>query len=237
MQQIYAWLDLGDGLQPLNDHTRDVAVLDSLSIQWGTDTLGGQPDPAVCSFTLADHTGVLSGDFIRLAGARLVLTMSREPQWRDLAQYGAWEDCDFPIGELATRYRPDTVDADGSISLFDGIIASGGSIERHGDHWHLVLSASSRMLIWKRLQKQGPTSSEANLAGMHWTGTPEQRLTELNKRAQTAGAPIADASGLSLPAKRARRMMRTRIPASSTCCTGSTRTRPSCPYGTSTPTA
>lgn len=37
MQQIYAWLDLGDGLQPLNDHTRDVAVLDSLSIQWGTD--------------------------------------------------------------------------------------------------------------------------------------------------------------------------------------------------------
>ena len=30
---------------------------------------------------------------------------------RDLAQYGAWEDCDFPIGELATRYRPDTVDA------------------------------------------------------------------------------------------------------------------------------
>ncbi len=200
MQQIYAWLDLGDGLQPLNDHTRDVAVLDSLSIQWGTDTLGRQPDPAVCSFTLVDHTGSLSGDFIRLAGARLVLTMSREPQWRDLAQYGAWEDCDFPIGELATRYRPDTVDASGSVSLFDGIIASGGSIERHGDHWHLVLSASSRMLIWKRLQKQGPVSGAANLAGMHWTGTPEQRLTELNKRAQAAGAPIADASGLGLPA-------------------------------------
>ena len=56
------------------------------------------------------------------------------------------------------------------------------------------------MVIWKRMATQGPTSGDSRLAGMHWTGTPQQRVDELNRRAQEADAPTVDVTGLELPA-------------------------------------
>ena len=194
MQQIYAWLDTGDGLTPLNDHSQDVAMLDEVGIQWGTDDPSEQPDPSVASVRLIDRTGRLAGDPASLAMARLVLTMSGQPTWADCDQYGAWEDCDWPISQLDQRWRPDSISAGDTLALFDGIIATGGTVTRHGDAWLIEVTASSRMILWARESRQGPAGG-----GRHWTDGPDARLAEINRRAAALGAPQADTTGLSLP--------------------------------------
>lgn len=194
MQQVYAWIDIGDGIQPVNDHTKDIAVLSDVSIQWGADEPGDQPDPSVASFRLIDHTGILTGQFVRLAMARFVLTMSREPQWRDLTRFGRWHDVAVSWSNLPGAYRPDGVNANGSVALFDGLIATGGTVSTHGNDWILELTASSRMILWARNSRQGPVSGD-----WHWTGTPKQRLDELNRRAAALGAPLADTTDVRLP--------------------------------------
>ena len=194
MQQIYAWLDTGDGLTPLNDHSQDIAMLDSVSIQWGCDDPSEQPDPSVATIRLIDRTGQLAGDFVRLSMARLVLTMSAQPTWDDCIQYGTWGDCEWPISRLDQRWRPDTIASGDTVALFDGIIATGGTVTRHADAWLIQVTASSRMILWTREQRQGPTSGDR-----HWTDTPAARLAELNKRAKAIGAPLADTMDISLP--------------------------------------
>ncbi|MBW3083803.1 hypothetical protein, partial [Bifidobacterium phasiani] len=182
-----------------NNAADDTAVLTGLSIQWGTDSPDTQPDPGVCAFTLRDRTGVLAGDFVRLSGARLVLRINEQPTWDDITQFGAYDDCTFPWSQLAPRWDP-PIDGGRTHMIYDGIISTGGTIRREKTYWMLDLTATSRMVLWKRMARQGPTSSDPKLAGMHWTGTPQQRLDELNARAGQADAPLADTDGLDLPA-------------------------------------
>lgn len=147
------------GTTDIDQAWSDTPVLSGISIDWGTDDPGTQPDPAVCSFTVYDPTGRIAGDFVSLAGQRF------------------------------------TVGIDDQI-LFDGIISAGGTIRRTGAGWLIDLTATSRMVLWSRLQDNGPSDG----SGLHWTGTPEARLTEMQRRAEKATAPRAETRGLSLPA-------------------------------------
>lgn len=115
MQIAYMFIDWGAGWTPLNDHTRDVAALDSLSIRWGTDDITEQPEPSVMNFTLHDRTGWLTGRALTLAGAQIVLQVSGQPTWGMLrTDQGTWAqqtalsaDCTRPTRRRSpTRRNP-----------------------------------------------------------------------------------------------------------------------------------
>lgn len=193
----------GTGWTPVNDSTKDVAALDSFTIDWGSDGIDEQPEPAVMSFTLRDRAGRLAGQALTLAGMKVVVQFSNQPRWMDLTPaMGCWRDLRIPIDSLHKMYSPDSPDSPDSPSetMFAGSVSTGGSIEPASDGgWLLKLSATSRMAIWKRLQSQGPTDTAAKWNGAHWIGTPSARLKEMNRRASAQGAPEAQLDGLALP--------------------------------------
>ena len=201
MRQVYMFLDWGDGWRSVNGHTGDVAALDGFGIQWGTDDMETQPDPSVLSFRLIDRDGWLTANATRLAGAKVCVRMAGEPTWRDTQRMDAatWAQLTGSVRDLhriVPASPPNAVGADDATTLFVGIVATGGeATPRRDGGWLLELSASSRMILWKRLAKQGPTSSDARLAELHWVGSLSTRLAELNRRAQQVGAPQADTTG------------------------------------------
>lgn len=80
----------------------------------------------------------------------------------------------------------------GHIVVFNGIIASGVTVKPLCDGWRIECTATSLMVLWKRLRDEGPTSDLA--AGtirdlLHWNVTPTERVAEMNRRAQAIGAP------------------------------------------------
>lgn len=201
MQQPFLWIDHGAGPELLNDHRCDLAALAGFSIRWGTDSPASQPDPAVMTFTLRDTTGHFAGRAATLAGARVLLQVSQQPRYADMpertyASYPATRTVD-----LHASYTPPVPSnpASPAITLFDGILSNGGSVEHTAKGWLLALSATSRMVLWKRLQSAGPASGEARYAGHHWVGTPAQRVAELKRRAHAAGAPTVIADDLDQP--------------------------------------
>lgn len=205
-QQAWMYLDLndGEGWRPLNDRSRDIAALDSLSIQWGTDNCFAQPDPPVLSFRLYDKGGTLAGKAALLAGAHVCVTCSSDPVYSELKDdTRAYKDMgDITIRDLHNQvhYTPPDHVSSTQFTVFNGIITTGGTVRHHkGNEWILHLSATGVSVLWKRLQSQGPTSSDRRLDGYHWTGTPTDRLAELNRRAAAVGAPQADATGLIMP--------------------------------------
>ena len=198
-QQCFMFLDWGDGWVAVNDHDNDVAALDGFSIQWGTDGIDQQPDPSVMTFRLRDATGWLTGRALTLAGARVLVQISEQPTWGMLRpDIGAWSAQRMRLAVLHQAYTPGNPSGKSSTAttLFDGLVQNGGEARPHGGGWLLELSASSRMILWKRLQKQGPVSSDARYTGLHWVGTTAERLTELNRRAKEAHAPQANVNGL-----------------------------------------
>ena len=203
MQQCFMFIDTGNGWTPVNDSTKDIAALDSFTIDWGSDSIDEQPEPAVMSFTLRDRTGRLAGQALTLAGMKVVVQFSNQPRWMDLTPaMGGWRDLRIPIDSLHKTYSPDSPDSPDSPSetMFAGSVSTGGSIEPASDGgWLLKLSATSRMAVWKRLQSQGPTDTAAKWNGAHWIGTPSARLAEMNRRASAQGAPEAQLDGLALP--------------------------------------
>ena len=203
MQQCFMFIDTGNGWTPVNDSTKDIAALDSFVIDWGSDGIDEQPEPAVMSFTLRDRTGRLAGQALTLAGMKVVVQFSNQPRWMDLTPaMGGWRDLRIPIDSLHKTYSPDSPDSPDSPSetMFAGSVSTGGSIEPASDGgWLLKLSATSRMAVWKRLQSQGPTDTAAKWNGAHWIGTPSARLAEMNRRASAQGAPEAQLDGLALP--------------------------------------
>ncbi|RYQ66081.1 hypothetical protein PG2072B_1519 [Bifidobacterium pseudolongum subsp. globosum] len=205
-QQAWMYLDLndGEGWRPLNDRSRDVAALDSFSIQWGTDNCFEQPDPAVLSFRLYDREGMLAGKAALLAGARVCVTCSSDPMYFELKDdtraYMAMGDVTLRDLHNQVHYAPPSTVSFTQFTIFNGIVTTGGTVRHHkGDAWILHLSATGISVLWKRLQSQGPTSTDRRLDGYHWTGTPADRLAEMNRRAKAVGAPTADATGLILP--------------------------------------
>lgn len=203
MQQCFMFIDTGSGWTPVNDSAKDVAALDSFTVDWGSDGIDEQPEPAVMSFTLRDRTGRLAGQALTLAGMKVVVQFSNQPRWMDLTPaMGSWQDLHIPIDWLHKAYSPDSPDSPDSPSetMFAGTVSTGGSVEpTSGGGWLLKLSATSSMAVWKRLQSQGPTDTAAKWDGAHWIGTPSARLAEMNRRASAQGAPEAQLDGLALP--------------------------------------
>lgn len=204
MQQCFMFIATGDGWTPVNDAAKDIAALDSFTIQWGSDSIDEQPDPAVMTFTLRDKTGRLAGQALTLAGMKVLVQFSNQPRWMDLRpSMGTWEDLRIPIDSLHRAYSPDSPDSPDSPAetIFAGTVSTGGTVSPTATgSWLLELTATSRMAVWKRLQSQGPTDSNAKWNGAHWIGTPSARLAELNRRAKAQGAPEAQLDGLALPA-------------------------------------
>lgn len=205
MQQCFMFIDTGNGTgwTPVNDSAKDVAALDSFTVDWGSDGIDEQPGPAVMSFTLRDRTGRLAGQALTLAGMKVVVQFSNQPRWMDLTPaMGSWQDLRIPIDSLHRAYSPVSPDSPDSpaMTMFAGTVSTGGSVEpASGGGWLLKLSATSRMAVWKRLQSQGPTDTAAKWNGAHWIGTPSARLKEMNRRASAQGAPEAQLDGLALP--------------------------------------
>lgn len=76
--------------------------------------------------------------------------------------------------------------------VFNGIIATGVTVKPLYDGWQVQCTATSLMVLWKRLRDEGPTSDLA--AGtikdmIHWNVTPAARVAEMNRRAKAVGAP------------------------------------------------
>ena len=86
MQQCFMFIDTGNGWTPVNDSAKDVAALDSFVIDWGSDGIDEQPEPAVMSFTLRDRTGRLAGQALTLAGMKVVVQFSNQPRIRQTRQ-------------------------------------------------------------------------------------------------------------------------------------------------------
>lgn len=201
-QTPFMYLDAGDGWKPVNDHTGTLAALDGFTIDWGTSEPVEQPDPAVLTFDLIDRTGDLAGKAVTLAGSRVMIQLSAEPTWDMLPDgMGAWQAINGTIDQLHQQYVPTSPDEPGENvpTMFLGTIGHGATVTDLNDKWRIRLTATSLMVMWKRLQAQGPTSTDARHAGRHWVGTPAQRLAELNKRADAAGAPTADPQGVAMP--------------------------------------
>lgn len=201
MRQIFMYMRLPgtNTWQSLNDSTKDVAALTNFTIDWGTEQAFEQPDPAVLSCALRDNTGTLAGRAATLAGARIMVQLSRQIDYSMLNALGniTYSQSDVTLERLHYRIQPQQpgTPTNGDVTIFDGIVASGTSITRKHDAWRLKVKAVSRMVLWRRLADNGPS----NLNGYHWTGTPAERLKELNARASRAGAPQVDASNVDLP--------------------------------------
>ncbi|OZG62692.1 hypothetical protein BLEM_0609 [Bifidobacterium lemurum] len=204
MQLPYMYLEIGGVLTDITDHDNAIASLASFSVDWGTDSPDSQPEPSVLTFSLRDRTGALAGRATELMGSRVVLYLTAPPTWADMTRMGAWADQGTAtLATLHQRYRPmSAVQPDPLMPVvFAGEIQSGGTVTQRADDkgWLIELSASSQLITWKRMQKQGPVSSAAKYEGQHWVGTPASRLETLNTRASEAGAPTASTGDLSLP--------------------------------------
>nr|DAR27314.1 MAG TPA: hypothetical protein [Caudoviricetes sp.] len=202
MQVPYAFMEIDGKWTDITAHTGDVCALAGFEIEWGANTALSQPEPSVLDITLIDHDGRLAGRSLSLLGARIMIYLSAPPTWDDITELGTWVDNDdVTIADLHTKYRPlDTRQPDPlTPCMFVGRVSSGGTVTPYRDGWKIELSASSQLLDWKRLQSQGPTSGDAKYKGLHWVGTPTQRLEEMNSRARTAGAPTANIGDLAYP--------------------------------------
>jgi hypothetical protein len=203
MQLPFMFIDFGNGLELVNNHANDVAALASFSIRWGTDSPFEQPEPSVLTFSLHDRSGSLAGKALTLAGARVIIQLATPPRWSDLTHdFGTWRRQTSTLSDLHQSYVPVAPDNPDStlVTIFDGIVSTGGSItERRHGAWDMSLSATGRMVIWKRLQSQGPTDGSAKYKGLHWVGSPTSRFTELNARAAAVDAPPAEEGDLILP--------------------------------------
>lgn len=203
MQLPFMFIDFGNGLESVTNHMNDVAALAAFSVRWGTDSPEEQPEPSVLTFTLRDRTGSLAGAALTLAGAHVLIQLATPPRWRDLTpEMGTWRQNHMKLENLHQSWVPSSPDSPDStlITIFDGILSSGGTVTPSSDtEWNISLSATGRMVLWKRMQSQGPTDASAKYKNLHWVGSPASRFSELNARAMNAGAPLADKSDLKLP--------------------------------------
>jgi len=79
----------------------------------------------------------------------------------------------------------------GHTVVFNGLIAAGLTVKPLRDGWQIQCTATSLMVLWKRLRDEGPTSDLSNnIKGLlHWNVTPADRVAEMNRRATAIGAP------------------------------------------------
>lgn len=79
----------------------------------------------------------------------------------------------------------------GHTVVFNGLIATGLTVKPLRDGWQIQCTATSLMVLWKRLRDEGPTSDLSNnIKGLlHWNVPPADRVAEMNRRATAIGAP------------------------------------------------
>lgn len=202
MQVPNIFFNNGHGWQSFTDHNNNVAALEDFTIRWGTDSVPEQPEPGVMTFTLLDRTGDMAGAALDLSGARVIVQLSPQPTWGALTPaMGTWGEQNVTLEKLHQSFTPDPASnvSAGAITLFDGIISNGGSVIPTESGWLLELSATSRMLLWKRLKNEGPTSTAPKYEGLHWVGTGSERIKELRTRAAAVKAPGLSTGDLSIP--------------------------------------
>lgn len=80
-------------------------------------------------------------------------------------------------------------------AAFWGIITSGLRVRRdHDGAWRITLTASSTMILWKRLRDKGPVSTSTTYAkelrdNYHWLDTSANILSAMNQRAKAVDGP------------------------------------------------
>lgn len=204
------YIDRGNGWECLTAHDNDQAALESLSIDWGTDDLGEQPDTPIMKCTIRDRTGDLAGDVLYLMGARVWLQKTDAVPWGRFTPAGAWqdmpnvawdelEDLDMP----PIPREPDT----GMETVFYGRVTEGGDVtQRHakGD-WLISLTMSGMSVLARRQSEQGPFFGLSELDGFHWPYDPVARLDLIRERLAAGGMPVIDGPRLD----RFRRMLPT----------------------------
>ena len=193
------YLDRGNGWECLTPHEADQAAIESLSIDWGVDSIGDQPDAPVLRFTIRDRTGDLAGDVLYLAGAKVWLQKTDAVPWNRFDIAGQWQQVDSSVSwaelaDLKPPVIPPTPDS-GLESVFCGRITVGGEVTQRkskGD-WLVSLYASGMSVLTHRQATQGPEQS-GMLAGYHWPSSPSARLDVLQGRLTSLGVPFDDAS-------------------------------------------
>lgn len=194
MRQPFLFMDLGDGWRNMTGHQGSAAALASFSIDWGTNQPTSQPDPSVLSFKLIDRTGELAGNSTRLAGAKILIQLTRMPQWADLSDRTDWrhqsETMDWNGFHLAHRPDPTQPPDPTALTIFRGSMATGNSIEQSGQGtYKLSLHANGDLVRASRTTQQGPTSDDPTLTGKHWAVTTSQRIAEVQRRLISLGCP------------------------------------------------
>ena len=194
MRQPLLFIDRGSGWENVTGHQGEVAGLDRFTIDWGTDAPTEQPDVDVLDFQLIDRTGDLAGRAMTLAGAKVMIQLSRMPFWADLHDPSQWQEQDAGLRwsdfHLANIPPADSPMDPTALTLFNGRTTTGGKIQQITDGtWRLELKASSNLVLAKRQTTQGPTSSDPRFAGSHWTVSAHDRLAEIQSRLKALGAP------------------------------------------------
>ncbi|WEV47009.1 hypothetical protein OZX62_01545 [Bifidobacterium sp. ESL0690] len=202
MRQPLLYIDRGNGWENMTGREGSHVALDGFTVEWGTNDPAKQPDCNVLKFKLVDRDGKLAGNSTRLAGAKVLVQLSRMPLWKDLTIDNRWaEEPDETIwASLHLENAPDVYAAPDptALSIFEGNIATGCSIEQRSNNTYLLtLNANSRTVRMSRTTAQGPVSGDPKYAGQHWVGNLQQRVDEVNRRLGQIDAPqlSAEASG------------------------------------------
>lgn len=201
MRQPMLFIDRGNGWENVTGHSHAPAGLAGFTVDWGTDSPDTQPDPSVLRFQLLDRTGDLAGNSTRLAGMKVLVQLSRRPLWRDLNDPTPWagqpEGLTWADFHLAHKPTPEAQPDPTALTIFIGNVTSGGTITQRADNTYMLdLYANALQVRMNRATGKGPTSSDAKLAGLHWTGTAAQRADEINRRLSALGCPPLDPATL-----------------------------------------
>jgi hypothetical protein len=201
MRQPFLFIDTGSGWENMTGHNGSHAALAEFSVDWGTNDVTKQPDPNVARFKIVDRNGKLAGNSTRLAGAKVLIQLTRMPLWQDLNTWNRWVDESERItwAKLHTEHVPDPTQGVDStaLTIFEGNISTGCSITQNSSGTYtLDLTATSRLVRATRTTTQGPTSSDPKYTGQHWVGSLPQRVDEINKRLVQLGVPQLSAQAI-----------------------------------------
>ncbi|WEV67972.1 hypothetical protein OZX72_03035 [Bifidobacterium sp. ESL0769] len=178
----------------MTGHEGSHVSLDGFTIDWGTSDVAKQPDPNVLKFKIVDRDGKLAGNSTRLAGAKVLVQLSRMPLWRDLNIIRRWaeEPDETTWASLHLESVPDVYAAPDptALSIFEGNVSTGCSITQNDNGTYtLDLTATATLVRMTRTTRQGPVSSDPKQAGQHWVGSLQQRVDEVQRRLGELGSP------------------------------------------------
>lgn len=190
----FLYLNRGDGWERLTDHRRAHAALESLTVEWGTDSIDEQPAPPVLSVSIRDNDGSMAGDSLYMAGAEVWLQKSDEPTWNDFKPAGTWASISNTITwttltDLHEPVQPATPDT-ALETVFRGRITAGGTVTRRADDWTISIKANGMGILADRTADQGNYLGIRQLDGYHWEYDPTARLDVIQSRLKAMGAPV-----------------------------------------------